>query len=63
MPEPADGSPPVPHRIPVGVLGAGRMGWPRWAATAGIALPQAGVNREICRSLKPRRYQLSGYGI
>jgi 3-hydroxyisobutyrate dehydrogenase-like beta-hydroxyacid dehydrogenase len=33
------------------------------AATAGITLPQAGVNREICRSLKPRRYQLSEYGI
>jgi len=28
------------------------------AAEAGIALPQAGVNREICRALKPRR--LSG---
>ncbi|HEY2241442.1 MAG TPA: NAD(P)-dependent oxidoreductase [Streptosporangiaceae bacterium] len=33
------------------------------AAAAGVALPQAGVNREICRSLKPRRYQLSEYGI
>ena len=33
------------------------------AARAGIALPQAGVNREICRALKPRRYQLSEYGI
>lgn len=33
------------------------------AARAGIALPQAGVNREICRALKPRRYKLSEYGI
>ncbi len=32
------------------------------AARTGIALPQAGVNREICRALKPRRYQLSEYG-
>ena len=28
------------------------------AAEAGIALPQAGVNREICRALKPRRIQV-----
>jgi 3-hydroxyisobutyrate dehydrogenase-like beta-hydroxyacid dehydrogenase len=33
------------------------------ARRAGIALPQAGVNREICRALKPRRYRLSEYGI
>jgi hypothetical protein len=32
------------------------------AARTGIALPQAGLNREICRSLKPRRYQLPEYG-
>jgi 3-hydroxyisobutyrate dehydrogenase len=32
------------------------------AARTGIGLPQAGVNREICRALKPRRYQLSEYG-
>ena len=32
------------------------------AAEAGIALPQAGVNREICRELKPRRYKLEEYG-
>jgi hypothetical protein len=25
-------------------------------------LPQAGVNREICRALKPKRYQLELYG-
>jgi 3-hydroxyisobutyrate dehydrogenase-like beta-hydroxyacid dehydrogenase len=32
------------------------------AAEAGVALPQAGVNREICRALKPRRYKLDEYG-
>jgi 3-hydroxyisobutyrate dehydrogenase-like beta-hydroxyacid dehydrogenase len=32
------------------------------AAEAGIALPQAGVNREICRALKPKRYKLEQYG-
>jgi 3-hydroxyisobutyrate dehydrogenase-like beta-hydroxyacid dehydrogenase len=32
------------------------------AAEAGIALPQAGVNREICRALKPRRHKLEVYG-
>jgi len=32
------------------------------AAEAGIALPQAGVNREICRTLKPKRYKLDLYG-
>ncbi len=32
------------------------------AAQAGIALPQAGVNREICRVLKPKRYKLEQYG-
>jgi 3-hydroxyisobutyrate dehydrogenase-like beta-hydroxyacid dehydrogenase len=32
------------------------------AADAGIALPQAEVNREVCRALKPRRYELDLYG-
>ena len=32
------------------------------AAQAGIALPQASVNREICRALKPKRYKLEQYG-
>ena len=36
---------------PVGVLGAGRM-----------RLPQAALSREVCRVLKPRRYQLDEYG-
>lgn len=33
------------------------------AADCGIALPQAGVTREICRSLKPRRFRLEDYGV
>ena len=32
------------------------------AAQAGISMPQAGVNREVCRVLKPKRYQLELYG-
>jgi 3-hydroxyisobutyrate dehydrogenase len=32
------------------------------AARAGLALPQAGLNREICRALKPKRYKLELYG-
>jgi 3-hydroxyisobutyrate dehydrogenase len=32
------------------------------AAATGIGLPQAAVNREICRVLKPRRYDLGRYG-
>jgi 3-hydroxyisobutyrate dehydrogenase len=32
------------------------------AVTHGIGLPQAAVNREICRVLKPRRYDLDAYG-
>ena len=32
------------------------------AADCGLALPQAGVTRELCRSLKPRRYKLEEYG-
>jgi 3-hydroxyisobutyrate dehydrogenase len=33
------------------------------AADCGIALPQADVTREICRALKPRRYDLDDYGV
>lgn len=33
------------------------------AAQKGIALPQAGVNREICRMLKPKRFKLDEYGV
>ena len=33
------------------------------ADTSGISLPQAGVVREICRTLKPRRYKLDEYGV
>ena len=32
------------------------------AQEAGIGLPQAGLNREICRILKPRRFDLDKYG-
>jgi 3-hydroxyisobutyrate dehydrogenase-like beta-hydroxyacid dehydrogenase len=32
------------------------------AADRGIALPQAGLNREICRVLKPKRFKLDEYG-
>lgn len=32
------------------------------AEDCGVSLPQSGVVREICRSLKPHRYQLEKYG-
>ena len=32
------------------------------AARAGLSLPQSGLNRELCRALKPKRYQLDAYG-
>jgi 3-hydroxyisobutyrate dehydrogenase len=32
------------------------------AAEHGLSLPQAGLNREICRALKPRRFRLDEYG-
>jgi 3-hydroxyisobutyrate dehydrogenase len=33
------------------------------AHEAGIALPQAGLNRELCRMLKPKRFRLDEYGV
>lgn len=33
------------------------------ADDCGISLPQSGVVREVCRTLKPRRYQLDKYGV
>ncbi|WP_084677129.1 NAD(P)-dependent oxidoreductase [Massilia niastensis] len=33
------------------------------AEDCGISLPQSGVVREVCRTLKPRRYQLDKYGV
>ena len=33
------------------------------ASERGIALPQAGLNRELCRSLKPKRFKLDEYGV
>ena len=33
------------------------------AAERGVALPQAGLNRELCRMLKPKRFKLEDYGV
>ncbi len=33
------------------------------AHEAGVALPQAGLNRELCRVLKPKRFRLDEYGV
>jgi 3-hydroxyisobutyrate dehydrogenase len=33
------------------------------AQAAGIGLPQAGLNRELCRMLKPKRFRLEEYGV
>jgi 3-hydroxyisobutyrate dehydrogenase len=33
------------------------------AADQGVSLPQAGLNREICRQLKPKRFDLDKYGV
>jgi 3-hydroxyisobutyrate dehydrogenase-like beta-hydroxyacid dehydrogenase len=33
------------------------------AHEAGIGLPQAGLNRELCRTLKPKRFDLDKYGV
>lgn len=33
------------------------------AKEAGIDLPQAGLNRELCRTLKPKRFRLDEYGV
>ncbi len=33
------------------------------AAERGMALPQAGLNRELCRQLKPKRFKLDEYGV
>ena len=35
----------------------------RMAHEAGLGLPQAGLNRELCRTLKPKRFRLEDYGI
>jgi 3-hydroxyisobutyrate dehydrogenase-like beta-hydroxyacid dehydrogenase len=51
--------------------GANTMAWAeddmdivqRMAAERGIALPQAGLNRELCRMLKPKRFRLEDYGV
>jgi 3-hydroxyisobutyrate dehydrogenase len=33
------------------------------AEQAGIGLPQAGLNRELCRTLKPKKFRLEEYGV
>jgi 3-hydroxyisobutyrate dehydrogenase-like beta-hydroxyacid dehydrogenase len=33
------------------------------ASDRGMALPQAGLNRELCRMLKPKRFKLDEYGV
>jgi 3-hydroxyisobutyrate dehydrogenase-like beta-hydroxyacid dehydrogenase len=33
------------------------------ASERGISLPQAGLNREVCRALKPKRFKLDEYGV
>ena len=33
------------------------------AHDVGIGLPQAGLNRELCRALKPKRFRLDEYGV
>jgi 3-hydroxyisobutyrate dehydrogenase-like beta-hydroxyacid dehydrogenase len=35
----------------------------KMAHDAGIGLPQVGLNREVCRTLKPRKFQLDLYGV
>jgi len=33
------------------------------AQNSGLGLPQAGLNRELCRTLKPKRFRLEDYGV
>ena len=35
----------------------------KMAQDAEIGLPQAGLNRELCRTLKPKRFRLDEYGV
>ena len=51
--------------------GANTMAWAdddmaiveQMAQEVGIGLPQAGLNRELCRMLKPKRFRLEDYGV
>ena len=51
--------------------GANTMAWAEddmeivqtMAHDAGVGLPQAGLNRELCRTLKPKRFRLDEYGV
>ena len=33
------------------------------AQNTGLGLPQAGLNRELCRTLRPKRFRLEDYGV
>ncbi|MCH8199742.1 MAG: NAD(P)-dependent oxidoreductase, partial [Chloroflexi bacterium] len=33
------------------------------AHDVGVGLPQAVLNRELCRTLKPKRFRLDEYGV
>jgi 3-hydroxyisobutyrate dehydrogenase len=35
----------------------------RMAQQVGIGPPQAGLNRELCRTLRPKRFRLDEYGV
>jgi 3-hydroxyisobutyrate dehydrogenase-like beta-hydroxyacid dehydrogenase len=35
----------------------------RMAHDVGLGLPQAGLNRELCRTLKPKKFRLDEYGV
>lgn len=51
--------------------GANTMAWAEddmeivqaMAQDVGVDLPQAGLNRELCRTLKPKRFRLDQYGV
>jgi hypothetical protein len=35
----------------------------KMAHDVGMSVPQVGLNREICRTLKPKKFQLDRYGV
>jgi len=35
----------------------------KMAHDVGMSVPQVGLNREICRALKPKKFQLDRYGV
>ena len=52
-------------------MGANTMAWAdddmeiveTMAQDVGVGLPQAALNRELCRTLKPKRFRLDEYGV